>query len=939
MSIRHLMVGASALAFAATAASAQNNVVDVYSQSSASPNNNDSWCFQQAGTYGNNCKIRQNGTLNEAEVVQNGNLNSSYIEQQKADGGPVYGTIVANADDSYRNNEAEHRQDGNSNVATTIQRSDGDNVSKIYQVALTANSNQAGNAAAATQSVGDSNVSFVQQYGNGQSATVTQAGFGNDNTIIQGGGLDDTSVNRSDPLIRLNSDSFGGVNNTVTVSQMGTNLYSSVDQSSSSSQSLVQNNQATVQEFNNLSGGSALEGNSGTITQASNSNTATVYLANGDAVGPQGGTAFNTAIINQSAGSNTGPNNQAYIGIGNANNATLASENNSATVTQNSTLGKNLAEIAITGGISGNDPGQTTVNGPGADTKGLSGGNTAAVNQGGAGNYSTAVVTISVDAKGQHPYQALGNNVTVTQNPTVAFSGTTTPAASQGSAAVPSPSGSATKNDRIAVSEPVGTTQQPFAEAINAAGQFAATWSLGRYGNITVNQNSGVDSGTIYRDSKGNVTGVARARASLYQGGELNTTTVNQTGDNYANVTQGRVGTTNQPDDRKNTVSLLQIDAGDGGGQVTSTTTTTAYDQYGNPYITNTPNFGPAVRQYNQAIITQYGLSNSVQGQGATNNDPNNSATQNGENAFLTIFQGTDASGTKAVAPGQTQANNLQIRVTQGNGDSAALAGTNGYTGNANTPAGYQAPLVATSNGPNGAFGDGSGMNAGVNSVGATANFTQGGSYNLSSVEQDASNSVINITQLGNGGMGGYALDQSQGNACGAVVCGNNITIVQQGNNNRATGVQGAGVGPSASTDPASGYNAQQNVVYQNNANATADQYYFGGGTRSAEILILQGGLNNNARAEQQGRGQFARIEQAGSGNSAGILQEASASNATAVIRQWGSGNSFYIDQNQPGQYALVEQSGMNNTATNQLYHVGTQPQGSFAQPTGFAGF
>lgn len=177
-----------------------------------------------------------------------------------------------------------------------------------------------------------------------------------------------------------------------------------------------------------------------------------------------------------------------------------------------------------------------------------------------------------------------------------------------------------------------------------------------------------------------------------------------------------------------------------------------------------------------------------------------------------------------------------------------------------------------------------------------TADVTQGGnpaaaSWNRAEIRQDGVDLTAIVRQAG---VGTSALP-------------NIARIAQQGGGggaNRATIIQTAGVGPSAAGAPASG--------------VAGDEFFFGGGARSAEATILQSGSLNSATIEQRGQGQVARIEQGpGGGNVGSILQEAAATNATAVIRQIGNNNSYSIVQTAAGQYISVSQTGSNNSITN----------------------
>ena len=158
-----------------------------------------------------------------------------------------------------------------------------------------------------------------------------------------------------------------------------------------------------------------------------------------------------------------------------------------------------------------------------------------------------------------------------------------------------------------------------------------------------------------------------------------------------------------------------------------------------------------------------------------------------------------------------------------------------------------------------------------------------------------------NVADIGQWGVSLRAVVEQSGSGMAALP--NRVTIRQRGRGNSAAALQSANVGPSSAADPASGH--------------AGDDFFFAGGARSAEIVILQSNIGNSATVTQRGRGQMARVEQTGPRNRASILQEAGATNASAVIRQTGSDNSYSVTQSQPGQFLLVRQSGSNNAVTD----------------------
>lgn len=182
---------------------------------------------------------------------------------------------------------------------------------------------------------------------------------------------------------------------------------------------------------------------------------------------------------------------------------------------------------------------------------------------------------------------------------------------------------------------------------------------------------------------------------------------------------------------------------------------------------------------------------------------------------------------------------------------------------------------------------------------GLNAELIQAGSGNRAQILQDGVSLRAKVEQRG------VATSQNA----------NSVLVSQTGIGNWAAAFQGQLVGESSAGDPASGNSAAQNSAA--GGTAVADEFYFAGGSRSAELSILQTNSNNSASIAQYGRGQLARIEQSGSGNLGSIVQDSNATNATAVLRQTGTNNSYYITQTSSGQYVVVVQSGASNSASN----------------------
>jgi hypothetical protein len=395
--------------------------------------------------------------------------------------------------------------------------------------------------------------------------------------------------------------------------------------------------------------------------------------------------------------------------------------------------------------------------------------------------------------------------------------------------------------------------------------------------------------------------GVARAgndnRATVRQVGDDLASTIRQraasggaaASSNVARVTQRGSGNSSTvvQESRGNSASVFQFQ----GGNTAATRNTTALVQRNsgatsasNPLSGNVANI--AVNgQANSSTVSQNGRNNSVeltQGVGRANVVQVSQVGTDGENRVGVAQYGTSNAITIAQdsvtaradvwqqpGPGGQSSNN-SVEIQQGTGTTGSAAFSAGFFNNT-APTGNQTRNL-------------------------TADVTQGNgpgtaSWNIAQIRQDGIDLSATIQQSGTGNPD----------------LPNIVRIAQQGGSagaNSARAVQRAGVGPSSAGDRGSGQ--------------SGDEFFFAGGARSAEINILQSGSSNSASVEQQGRGQFARIEQGpGGGNIASILQEASATNATAIIRQSGNGNSYNLVQTQAGQYVLVSQTGNNNAVTN----------------------
>jgi hypothetical protein len=339
---------------------------------------------------------------------------------------------------------------------------------------------------------------------------------------------------------------------------------------------------------------------------------------------------------------------------------------------------------------------------------------------------------------------------------------------------------------------------------------------------------------------------------------------------------------------RGNSASIFQFDGGNSAAlqNVTSVEQrSTAATASSNPLSGNVANVAVG-GQSNSTTLTQNGRNNDSrvsQGLGTLNIVQITQIGSDGTNRVAVGQYGTrnataiaqdSVSATANVwqqpGPASSRSSNNSAEIQQGTGTTGSASFSAGFFGNT-APSGNQTRNLTASI----VQGNGSGP----------------ASWNVAQVRQDGIDLAANVQQAGTGISG----------------LPNIVQIAQQGGSNggnSARAVQRGGVGPSVAGDPASGQ--------------AGDPFFFAGGARSAEINILQSGSSNSASVEQRGRGQYARVEQGpGSGNIASILQEAAATNATAIIQQSGSNNSYNVVQTASGQYIAVSQTGNNNTITN----------------------
>jgi hypothetical protein len=867
MKTRFLLLGISTVALSANAVSAQNtNITDA----TAGVGNTTICSNGGPGSSGNACNITQVGANNSGTITQPGGNNFSRIT--------TTGSV----------NLADHRQNGNFNSSTTAQTGNA-NTSTIFQsgdyhrasVSQTGNGSssnhvssvrQAGNNSPGSASTGGNSAtvtqralagsigaqqSSIQQVGTGNSASVTQDGATNSATIIQGTTTSPTGVP---------SDSSTGTSNIAIIVNGGAANRSAIDQSGGSGGPVgppvvtvggratsmceyvpVAQNVMFNYAYLDISNDPSTPG-LGSYAYNGNQGSITQRSSNNKANvilrGGGIGTNANSATVMQSnslASSTTASRNEAFVSLSQGNHMR-------GDVIQNGF--DNFADVTMTSGVSGTDP-----------VTGRSGTNSSLINQAGRGQ--SAVVTVGSRTQ----FQGLGNQSLILQAGVAAFLGRVLDLNGN---PVPQPGQSTTESEgRIAYTE--GGSAGNFS---GSRGNYVEVWQQGRFDSASVLQSDGINSARTYSDGT-----IARARAGIYQSSQQGLVSLVQLGDNYGDITQA-LGT-------YSLVSLVQVDAGD--IEIV-------------PPFPGTPSFS---RQYNQALVTQYGDDNVIAG------------FQNTRNGYLSLFQrqgsvnnlivaGQGTGATEDYAEGTQQAANdgrlIRARVSYVCGCGGGFVGS---------------PLSPTP--PTGAA-----------THTLTQNITQGGINNAVRVEQDATNSFVTVTQLGSGVSRSSWTDfLGFGNTVG-----NQIQVAQQGNNNRVFATQTATVGASDASGPASGNDAATNAAQTGNSGASQDEFYFAGGARSPEIDILQAGADNVAIAEQRGRGQYARIDQGpGTGNVASILQQATATNATALIRQTGSFNSYYVVQTQPGHYITVEQTGNNNTA-NSVAIRGTGGSNGFTPPS-----
>jgi hypothetical protein len=799
MFTKHFLVGVSTLAFAAGAAGAQTNVNTINSSGTG----NTTACNNTApATTGNSCSITQAGNNNNATSTQATNNNRSVITQTGNTN-----TVAHNQYGSTGNN-AETNQSGNQNSTQLVQngalndsltnQSGNQQVATVRQRGGVAGTAGSGNFARVTQSDGpetaDLGSVILRQNGNSNSATLVGGGYAALITVRQGGDVNADGSANGTPT---------GDSNTANVNLQGTYTQAVVRQVASgadASNQVVTNNNANVGISNGAAFANTFFYGVAQITQTSSGNNATAIVNDGGRFSASSQNSVAITQSNSTVNSNILSRNSAFVSLSQGSQMT-------GNVTQNGR--DNTADVTLTSGVAGNDPA----------VAGRDGGNFSGINQQGAG--STAYV--SAQAPRDTVAQGFGNDSSINQNASIAYL---------------APTGT---------SQPAGTTGAGEPENINGSrGQYATLWQQGRYGTANISQND-VAGQTLATQTYGSGASAVygRARAGVYQAGILNTTTINQTGDNYADVTQGLLGAGS-----RSVTNLTQFDAGDGS-------TAGPPDGFGNPTVI-------PVRAYNRQLVTQYGDDNNI------------NANQNTINGYQSIFQRQ-----------ATSFNNTDAR--QGLGSSGAFNGASGSRATPRSTYISAAPVVAAL------------------TSGLSATIEQAGTRNNNQVYQDGVNLTANVTQLGSGGaLAGeqnsvIVVQQGTNNRATAIQSAN---VGRSAGPVSATNPAAGPVG--GRYTHAGGALSAEIVILQAGGNATAangNRAYAEQRGKGQYARIEQTGLRNVAGIVQEAAATnaVASIDQSGNDNSYYVVQTTAGqyidvtqigTNNTTVTQSGGAGGS-----------------------------------------------
>ena len=656
-----------------------------------------------------------------------------------------------------------------------------------------------------------------------------------------------------------------------------------------------------------------------------------------------------------SAQTNTSQNSQTGVGnVANVDNTAEGNLGNSSTVIQNGNFNTatvfqrelfNLSFIQQVGS-SNEAVHQQSGTSNSADTREIGDvlksavaqvgtSNAATVRQAGASNISTVRQGYILDAA--HPdgeFRAtVLNSATVDQDGYGLASeigqrgaSTSAPAANNNTATVYQRSTTFTSSVQQ-TSRIIQESRGNFVELFQFVGSAAAPNS-----STITQRNSAASAGTAPSSNWASVAQEGAGHSStVTQDGFRSSATVRMQGGGTASSSANQVVLTQSGDDLTGSYRLRPLTSSGAVGN------TAMVQQSGKNHVTDVYQFGNAdsatISQSNGVDTGVYGPGEVARGQiFLSQNTVGDSAsvTQTGDN-FADVTQAFGSGSNTVIA--QTDAGELagargrnSVIVSQYGTANGATVAQNAIGAAATTwqQVGSSANVLTIGQGTGGtALNSTTGVggfaagSTGSGSSQLSADVIQAGTRNEATVYQDGTSLTAAVSQYGSG-EGAFK---------------NLVFVSQTGFSNSAIAQQAKGVGPSTAGDPPSGNSSTDN------GGGPADELYFAGGTRSAEISILQTSSGNRASAYQYGRGQVARIEQSGSNNVAGILQGPLATNATAIIRQTGNDNSYYVEQVLAGQYILVSQTGSNNLVTNAQPRGATGGSAGFSPPPGYPGF
>ena len=735
------------------------------------------------------------------------------------------------------------------------------------------------------QITGNTNTVVHTQSGLLDNATTTISGNRNNSAISQDGSRNSASVSltgdRNSGAINQGTNGFG-VSNSATITVTGNSVSGTINQNGRNSVDAA-NNRAVFRGNNSGVTASTTLTQSSTITQSERGNSATVVLTGGsttrDANDPDGSGLLSSRVTQQNSfygdngsGGFTAPVTTSYQPTSSSNPSTgnivdvsIAGEGNSSTVFQDGVV--NYTSMSINRGGAGVSAG--TNNAATTDSNNgltFTGGQTAgnSANISQIGRANSA--SISIGGRDAAGQQGLGNRLILNQG-TAAVAAVPAVPASPG---VP------------------GTPGTPAAPAVTGRGHVATVYQFGQLSTTTINQN---DRTGVNGETQNGST------ADISQSSFFSTLSLTQNGSNDALLNQGGSVGSGKPASNgtggqsgNNTLNVSQDDTGD----ITASGNGGAF-----------PGSAPAASTArNKVSVSQAGRNNvgTIQ-QSATNASATLFQRLGSANLVTTINQGVNqgfgSTGTGSVAGtgGAANATNVTADVTQG-----------GLSGSVNVrQMGNNLNAIVNQNGSEGtaAARAGTGVNAPVVQI------SQVGNLNSASVNQTGSNSTATVDQRNANAAGEIAsrITITQTGGSGGSNPGQNTAIARQtstGSGNATIAAGGPTTGPTDingnGTDPETRIAGAYGNVISITQNNTSDGTAAGSGPNSATV-------------EQQGAGQLARVTQDGFDNEVGLLQTATATNATAIISQTGDNNTFFLTQNAPNQFLRVSQNGNSNTA------------------------